>query len=116
MPTKPFNLPKLPAKIDYVQLIEKITEAHRAIASLDSLLGALPNPALLGRTMQTKEAVESSKIEGTQATIEDVLQYEALADKKNDTTKQKDINEVINYRQALGLGVKSLESLPISEN
>jgi len=116
MPIKPHYLPMLPVKIDYDQLIGKITEAHRAIASLDSLLNALPNPALLGRTMQTKEAVESSKIEGTQATIEEVLQYEAMADKKDDTTKQKDINEVINYRQALDLGIKSLETLPISEN
>lgn len=116
MPIKPHNLAKLPVKIDYDQLIGKITEAHRAIAGLDSLLGALPNPALLGRTMQTKEAVESSKIEGTQATINEVLEYEAMADKKEDTIKKKDINEVINYRQALDLGVKSLGSLPLSEN
>src|SRR3989339_2146873 len=116
MPIKPFVLPKLPPKIDYDQLIGKITEAHRAIAGLDSLLNALPNPALLGRTMQTKEAVESSKIEGTQAILEEVLQFEALTNKKDETTKQKDINEVINYRQALDLGIKNLESLPISEN
>ncbi|HBU06933.1 MAG TPA: cell filamentation protein Fic [Candidatus Magasanikbacteria bacterium] len=116
MPTKPHNLNKLPVKIDYDQLIGKITEAHRAIASLDSLLNALPNPTLLGRTMQTKEAVESSRIEGTEATINEVLEYEAIADKKEDTTKKKDINEVLNYRQALNLGIKSLETLPISEN
>ena len=106
----------LPIKIDYDQLIGKITEAHRAIASLDSLLNALPNPALLGRTMQTKEAVESSKIEGTQATINEVLEYEAKSERKDDTAKTKDINEVINYRQALDLGVKSLETFPLSEN
>lgn len=116
MSKQPFKLPHLPVKIDYDQLIGKITEAHRAIAGLDSLLGALPNPALLGRTMQTKEAVESSKIEGTQATLEEVLQYEALTNKKEDTVKKKDINEVINYRRALDLGIKSLASLPISEN
>lgn len=116
MSKKPFNLPKLPAEIDYDQLIGKIIEAHRAIASLDSLLGTLPNPALLGRTLQTKEAVESSKIEGTQATLEEVLQYEALAEKKEDSEKQKDIHEVINYRAALDLGIKSLETHPISEN
>lgn len=116
MAKKPFILSKLPVKIDYNQLISKITEAHRAIASLDSLLGALPNPALLGRTLQTKEAVESSKIEGTQATLEEVLQYEALAEKKEDSEKQKDIHEVINYRAALVLGIKSLETRPISEN
>ncbi|MEK7211623.1 MAG: Fic/DOC family N-terminal domain-containing protein [Patescibacteria group bacterium] len=116
MAKTPFNLPKLPAKINYEPLIDYIVKAHRAIAGLDSLLGALPNPSLLGRTMQTKEAVESSKIEGTQATIGEVLAYEAVADKKKDTIKKKDINEVINYRQALDLGVRSLGSFPLSEN
>lgn len=116
MPKKLFNLPKLPVIIDYDQLIGKITEAHRAIASLDSLLSALPNPALLGRTMQTKEAIESSKIEGTEASLEEVLQYEAKAEKKDGSEKQKDIHEVINYRAALDLGIKSLDTLPISEN
>ena len=116
MPKNPFNLPKLPPKINYEPLIDHIIRAHRAIAGLDSLLGALPNPNLLGRTMQTKEAVESSKIEGTQATINEVLEYEARAEKKDDTIKKRDINEVINYRQALDLGVKSLKTVPISEN
>lgn len=114
MSTKPFNLAKLPVKIDYNQLVGKLTEAHRAIASLDVLLETLPNPALLGRTMQTKEAVLSSKIEGTQATINEVLGYEAMADKKEDLVKKKDINEVINYRQAMNLGVKSLTTLSLS--
>lgn len=116
MPRQPFNLPVLPVKIDYEPLIDYIIKAHRALAGLDALLGALPNPNLLGRTMQTKEAVESSKIEGTQATINEVLAYEATPDKKEDSVKKQDIGEVINYRQALDLGVKSLATLPLSEN
>ena len=116
MPKKPFNLPLLPVKINYEPLIGYIIKAHRALAGLDALLGALPNPNLLGRTMQTKEAVESSKIEGTQATINDVLAYEAAPGKREDSVKKQDIGEVINYRQALDLGVKSLATLPLSEN
>ena len=116
MTKKPFNPPELPPKINYEPLIDHIIKAHRAIAGLDSLLSTLPNPNLLGRTMQTKEAVESSKIEGTQATINEVLAYEADPGKKEDATKKQDINEVINYRQALNLGVKSLKTLPLSEN
>ena len=116
MSKKPFKLSNLPIKIDYEPLISHIIKAHRAIAGLDSLLSALPNPSLLGRTMQTKEAVESSRIEGTEATINEVLEYEAIAEKKDDTTKKRDINEVINYRQALDLGIKSLKTLPLSEN
>lgn len=112
----PFTPTKLPIKIDYEQLIGHITKAHRAIASLDSLLNALPNPTLLGRTMQTKEAVLSSKIEGTQATFNEVLAYEARSDKTENGSKTEDIHEIINYRQALDLGIKNLETSPISEN
>jgi len=116
MSKKPFLPPKLPVKIDYEQLIGHITKAHRAVASLDSLLSALPNPSLLGRTLQTKEAVLSSQIEGTQATLDEVLAYEAVNDKNESDTKKQDISEIINYRRALDLGIKSLETLPISEN
>jgi Fic family protein len=116
MSKKPFIPPKLPVKIDYEPLIGHITKAHRAIASLDSLLSALPNPSLLGRTMQTKEAVLSSQIEGTQATLDEVLAHDAVVNKKEGETKKQDINEIINYRRALDLGIKNLEMLPLSEN
>ncbi len=116
MSKKPFIPPKLPIKIDYEPLIGHITKAHRAIAGLDALLSALPNPSLLGRTLQTKEAVLSSQIEGTQATLDEVLAYEVKNDKKESERKKKDINEIINYRRALDLGVKSLDTWPLSEN
>ena len=116
MSKKPFLPPKLPVKIDYERLIRHIAKAHRAIASLDSLLSALPNPSLLGRTLQTKEAVLSSQIEGTEASLDEVLAYEAVNDKNESETKKQDISEIINYRRALDLGIKSLETLPISEN
>lgn len=116
MSKKPFLPPKLPVKIDYEPLIGHITRAHRAIASLDSLLSALPNPTLLGRTMQTKEAVLSSQIEDTQATLNEVLAHEAVVDKKDSESKKQDINEIINYRKALDLGIKNLKTLPLSEN
>ncbi|EKE21629.1 MAG: Filamentation induced by cAMP protein Fic [uncultured bacterium] len=116
MSKKPFIPPKLPIKIDYEPLIGHITKAHRAIAGLDALLSALPNPSLLGRTLQTKEAVLSSQIEGTQATLDEVLAYEAVNNKNESATKKQDINEIINYRKALDLGIKSLDTLPLSEN
>ncbi len=116
MAKKPFNPPKLPPKIDYEPLIGHITKAHRAIASLDALLSTLPNPSLLGRTLQTKEAVLSSQIEGTQATLDEVFKYEAINDKTGSERKKQDITEIINYRRALDLGIKNLETLPLSEN
>ncbi len=116
MSKKPFLPPKLPIKLDYEPLIGHITKAHRAIAGLDALLSALPNPSLLGRTLQTKEAVLSSQIEGTEASLDEVLAYEVASDKNKSETKKQDIDEIINYRKALDLGIKSLDILPLSEN
>lgn len=116
MTKSPFVPPKLPPKIDYEPLIGHIAKAHRAIASLDALLSALPNPGLLGRTLQTKEAVLSSQIEGTQATLYEVLKYEVVKNKAESEEKKQDICEIINYRKALDLGIKSLEQFPLSEN
>ncbi len=116
MNKKPFIPPKLPIKIDYEPLIGHITKAHRAIAGLDALLSALPNPSLLGRTLQTKEAVLSSQIEGTEASLDEVLAFDAVTDKNESETKKQDINEIINYRKALDVGIKSLDTLPLSEN
>jgi len=115
MAKQPFTPRELPAQIDYRDLVENIANAHRALGSLNSLLNYLPNPKLLGRTLQTKEAVLSSKIEGTQATMDEVFEYEAQNSAENDDKKQ-DIKEVINYRRALDKGVKLLKTKPISEN
>ncbi len=116
MSKKSFIPEKLPVKVNYDSLIKEITKAHRALASLDALISHLPNPELLGRTMQTKEAVLSSKIEGTQATINEVFEFEARPDGGKDIEKKKDISEIINYREALNLGINSLEKTPLSEN
>ena len=116
MAKKQFIPPKLPAKINYDNLIEDITKAHRSMASLNALLSHLPNPELLGRAMKTKEAVLSSKIEGTEATINEVFEFEAKAGGSKDPEKKEDIHEIINYREALDLGIKSLDKIPLSEN
>lgn len=108
---------KLPVKIDYMKFISDISKAHIAIARFDSLLSQLPNPNFLERTFVTKEAVLSSQIEGTQATLEEVFKHEAEGDNKNEIeNKTKDIREVLNYRAALKKGVEILKERPISEN
>lgn len=116
MPDKPFIPRKLPIKISYENIIKEITDAHRAIAGLNISLSHLPNPKILGRTMQTKEAVLSSKIEGTQASLSEVFEYEAKMEKNQDIEKRKDIQEITSYRDALNHGVQYLKSKPISEN
>ncbi len=115
----PFELPKLPIQINYSDLVEKIAEAHTALARLDEMLKHI-NPTLLERTFLTREAVLSSSIEGTQVTLEEVLKKEVESGNKiieENTEKGRDFIEVMNYRRALRQGVKMIqEGKPLSEN
>lgn len=76
-PKKAHNPPLLPIKNDYIPLLSVVTKAHAALGRLDATLDQLPNPRLLERLFLTHEAVESSKIEGTQASLRDVFEFEA---------------------------------------
>ena len=73
--------------------------ACQCLARYDGLLQGIPNPAVLLAPLTTREAVLSSKIEGTQATVDEVLEHEAGLEK--DGEKSKDIQEILNYRLAL---------------
>lgn len=89
-----------------------------ALSRADFLLGKLaregnkiPNPHLLIRPFITREAVLSSKIEGTQATIGEILASNAgISVKRN----PDDLQEVQNYIIALDYGIKRLNDLPLS--
>ena len=68
----------------------------------------IPNPNLLIRPFMRREAVLSSSIEGTQASISDLFIYEASG------IRRRDVVEVSNYTRALNLGLDLLGTLPIS--
>ena len=89
--------------------INLLSKADRALGRLDGVTSILPNPDLFVAMFVKQEAVLSSQIEGTQSTLEDVLQFEA--DMEADLPK--DINEVVNYVNAMNHGLKRLENLPI---
>lgn len=116
MTKQPFIPPKLPPKIDYTSLIKEIGLAHSALGELNGLLVSVPNPDLLTTPLLTKEAVLSSKIEGTQATLEDVFKYEAEQKESQANENEADVREIINYRQAIREAIEALEKRPISEN
>jgi Fic family protein len=64
--------------------------------------------------MTTQEAVLSSRIEGTQATMGEVLEYEAAgAPKEMDPARRKDIEEVLNYRRAMRQATEEMKQLPL---
>ncbi|HVB64933.1 MAG TPA: Fic/DOC family N-terminal domain-containing protein [Nitrolancea sp.] len=103
-----------PANLDWSRLIPLLGPASAAVARYDASLIAIPNAAVLLAPLTMQEAVLSSRIEGTQATIEEVLQFEAAdSDASLSPEKRADIEEVLNYRRAMGQAVDLMRELPI---
>ncbi|MBF0552904.1 MAG: Fic family protein [Deltaproteobacteria bacterium] len=102
--------------IDWADHVSLIGAANAALARYDGLLSSIVNPGVLLSPLTTREAVLSSRIEGTQATLEEVLEYEADPTEKIDPVKQADIQEIINYRQAMRYAVEQLKHRPLCLN
>jgi Fic family protein len=98
--------------LDFGRLFRHIGPANAALARYDGLLQSVINPSVMLSPLTTQEAVLSSKIEGTQATVDEVLEYEAGIE--FDPEKEKDIQEVRNYREALILAKEALVQRPLS--
>jgi Fic family protein len=107
-PYVPEPLP--PAGIDWESHIPQIASANRALARYDGILQAIPNPEILLSPLLTQEAVLSSRIEGTQASLEDVLRFEANPKEEISDTTLADIQEIINYREALRAAVDATKT------
>ena len=119
----PHSLPL--TNIDRTRLISLVGEANASLARYDGLLMGLVNPAVMLSPLTThhspltthhspvtsQEAVLSSKIEGTQATVEEVLEYEA--GQEYGEYKSNGIHEVLSYRKALILATESIDDRPI---
>ena len=109
---KPYRPHTLPVEnLDYRQLLPLVGRANAVLARYDGLLQGIPNPAVMLSPLTTREAVLSSKIEGTQATVDEVLEHEAGLEKEGE--KYKDIQEISNYRLALHQAVNYLANYPI---
>ncbi len=109
---KPYTPETLPLKnLNYEVLFPYLGEASSELARYDGLLQGIPNPTILLSPLTTKEAVLSSKIEGTQATVDEVLEQEAGMLKEGE--KLKDIQEISNYRQALLRASEYMRDYPI---
>ncbi len=88
------------------ELIDLLTIANNVLGRLDGISINLPDRDLFISMYVEKEAVVSSQIEGTQASLSDVLQ--------KDASKVKETEEIVNYVHALNYGVELLDKLPIS--
>ena len=108
-PYIPFILPN-DDLIDINKIINKLINANTKIAVYnEKLKNSKIRSELLMDLLSLKEAMESTKIEGTQVTMDEMFEYKA--DEKHPTN---DITEVINYYTALKIGEDLLRTLPIS--
>lgn len=110
-----YNYDNFPPKsLDWQALIPLIGPANAAIAKYEGVMQTIPNPDVLLSPLTLQEAVLSSRIEGTQATLGEVLEYEAKKSKDESTAKNADIKEVQNYRKAIKTGKSLMDELPLS--
>jgi Fic family protein len=112
-PFVPEELPIL--SLDWKRLIPILGEANREIAHYGGVLHSVLNPALLLSPMTTQEAVLSAAIEGTQATLGEVLRFEA-GEVTLEEGRKDDFQEIVNYRRALSQAQRELESRPFNLN
>ncbi len=105
-----------PPELDWARLIPFIGPANAAVARYDGILSAVPNANVLLTPLMTQEAVLSSRIEGTQATFGEVLEYEAEHDRSRFSPERKeDIGEILNYRRAMHAALDMLKELPLCQ-
>lgn len=107
----PAALPPDPAVHFDEGINARLSEADLALGRLDGVIGILPNPDLFVAMYVRQEAVLSSQIEGTQASLTDVLQYEVAEEGE---PGPGDVAEVVNYVAALRHGLARLDELPLS--
>jgi Fic family protein len=94
------------------ELVQLLSAADRAVGRLDGAAAVLPNPDLFVTAYSRKEALLSSQIEGTQASMVDVLKYEVAASRSRRVPP--DVQEVINHQRAMTYGLERLKALPVS--
>jgi len=100
----------LPRHVDLTpSLISQLDKASLAVGNLAGVGETLPNPHLLITPFLNREAVMSSRIEGTQASMSDVYMFEVSGERR----RAGDTMEVVNYVRALNVGLEMLKGLPI---
>lgn len=105
---KSFKPSALPPKLNIDNdMLKKLVEANRDLIRLDTAAKLIPGSELFISMYVRKEALISSQIEGTQCTLDDVL------DPKLDTNANLDVADVVNYVKACSYAIERLEKLPL---
>jgi Fic family protein len=106
----PTPLPPIPPIQIEGEIQHLLTSANIAIGKMDTMGYLIPNLDHIIAMYVRKEALLSSQIEGTQASLEDIFEYESQIPLKN----INDVEEVVNYIKALNHGMKRLAEFPMS--
>jgi len=107
---EPLPLPPTPPIVYDDDLVRRLSEADQHVGRLDALSNALPDAELFLAMHVRHEALLSSRIEGTQCTLDDVI----ASDLSPDDPTSLDVGEVVNYVAAMRHGVARLATLPLS--
>jgi Fic family protein len=103
----------LPPKITWsLPLVSTLSEAERDLSRLAALISVFPFPRLLIQPFIRNEAVISSRIEGTRASLADLYRYETA--QLSFFERTEDVREVYNYVRAIDYGLERLKTLPVS--
>ncbi len=103
----PNPLPPVPPIELTEDIVSLLVKANAGLAVLEGVASRIPNVDLFVSMYVRKEALMSSQIEGTQATLEDVL------DPRLDSNTNRDVADVVNYIKATEFAVRRLQTLPL---
>lgn len=101
----------LPPVLDMNDFVVPLVEATQLLGELNGVFKTLPDPYILIRPLQTKEALTSSSMEGTYTTIDELMLAEAGYDHARQSS---DTREVLNYSIALKSAIQSISDIPLS--
>lgn len=104
---KPNPLPPFPKIEMDVEMVALLSKAHNFLGRLDMTAELIPNMNLFLSAYIRKEALLSSQIEGTQATLEDVLNPNV------NIAINLEVNDVVNYVNALNYAIERMNELPL---
>lgn len=104
---RPAPLPPNPPIALSGELVAKLVEANKKLAALDGLSARIPNMDLFVSMYVRKEALLSSQIEGTQCTLDDILN--PLIEENTN----RNVSDVVNYIKATEFALNRLHSLPL---
>jgi Fic family protein len=107
----PKPLPPDPPLVLDPALLSLLEEAVGELGRLDGIARVIPDPDFFVSMYVRREAVLSSQIEGTQSTLEDLLELELESDRRN---RLSDAFEIANYVHAMNFGLERIRTLPLS--